>query len=340
VVFAKGSDGSVELEADTIRVAIDHGPFIRGVCEFYVSDVLEVKWKGVEEWPHGGYIEFLVPVDKIRGRYPLHSKDRVCVGFKRGQDVEAFRRIRDVVAGPLERAQALGVNLEYAVETGISVPPTTPETVGVVMLEDLQLGEVQRHFDSQTASQIAGVIQHELGIHGGVVGLGGFSIGRLGLSGASSVDLQTQATSRDDLLNDAFVAVFDRPLASGMVDTIRVVAPSDNATREILATHIRAMYEGMGSQKSVEAHKLQRMIQATTSMVNTDVGYVSDQLNGVLRRKPEPAPLFKVVGLPLGRHAILGGAIQFPGTEEWHQLFPVGLMRLIQGEGAQELLPG
>ena len=72
-----------------------------------------------------------------------------------------------------------------------------------------------------------------------------------GISRESTVDLQTQATTRDDLLNDAFVAVFDRLLSSGMADTVRVVAPSEAATREILAEHLKAMYAGTGSRKSV-----------------------------------------------------------------------------------------
>ena len=74
------------------------------------------------------------------------------------------------------------------------------------------------------------------------------------------------------------------------------------------------------------------------SMVSTDVGYVSDQLSAVLRRKPDPAPLFKVVGLPLGQRAILGGSIQFPGASEWHQLFPVELMHLLRGQATERLL--
>lgn len=338
-VFAKGQDGTVELDSDTIRVTIDRGLGIKGVCEFSASDVTEVAWKDGGGFG-GGYISFHVPVERIRGHYPLKPKDQICVGFKKKHDLEAFRRIRDIVASPLERARELGGTLDIALKDGLSVPPTTPATAGVVVLENVQLGEFQRHFDSQTAGQISGVLQHELGIHGGIVGIGRFSVGRLGVSGTSSVDLQIQATTRDDLLNDAFVAVFDRPLPSGMVETLRVVAPSENATREILAEHLRAMYEGMGSRKSIDPLQLERMIQTTMSMVSTEVGYVSDQLSAVLRRKPEPAPLFEVVGLPLGPHALLGGAIRFPGDDEWHQLFPVELMRVLRGQANEKLLPG
>ncbi len=302
-------------------------------------DVLEVAYEDGGGFVPG-HIRFNVPLERIRGHYPFKTSKQVVgvsIWFRKNHD--AFRQIRDIVAGPLERARALGHNLDIAMEAGISVPPTTSATVGVVVFEDLQVGEVQRHFDSQTAGQISGVLQHELGIHGGMIGLGGFSVGRLGISGASAVDLQTQATTRDDLLNDAFVAVFDRLLPSGMVDTVRVVAPSEAATREILTEHLRAMYEAMGSQKSVGTQQFERMIQTTMSMVSTDVGYVSDQLSAVVRRKPDPAPLFKVVGLPLGQHALLGGSIQFPGSSEWHQLFPVELMRLLRGQATEGLLP-
>jgi hypothetical protein len=339
MIVAKGIDETLELDSNTIRITVHVALFFDGVFEFDVSDVLNVRWKEPGA-SNSGYINFHLPVEKIKSRGRLWKpKDSVGVGFKKSHDVEAFRQIRDIVAEPLEQARALGKNLDIAMETGLSVPPTTAATAGVVALEDLQVGEVQRHFDSQTVGQISGVLQHELGIHGGMIGLGGFFIGRLGISGASGVDLQTQAATRDDLLNDAFVAVFDRPLPSGMVETVRVVAPSEAATREILAEHLRAMYEEMGSQKSVGTQRFERMIQTTMSMVSTDVGYVSDQLSAVLRRKPDPAPLFKVVGLPLGQHALLGGSIQFPGDNQWHQLFPVEFIRLLRGQATEGLLP-
>jgi hypothetical protein len=337
-IVAKGREGTIELDSNTIRVTIRQLGF-SGVFEFSVSDVLEVAYEDGGGLL-AGHIRLNVPQAKIRGHYPFKTNKEVVgvnIWFRKNHD--AFRQIRDIVAGPLERARALGHSLDIAIESGISVPPTTPATAGVVVFEDVQVGEVQRHFDSQTAALISGVLQHELGIHGGVIGLGGFSVGRLGISGASTVDLQTQATTRDDLLNDAFVAVFDRLLPSGMVDTVRVVAPSEAATREILAGHLRAMYEGMGSRKSVGTQQFERIVQTTMSMVSTDVGYVSDQLSAVLRRKPDPAPVFTVVGLPLGQHALLGGSIQFPGADEWHQLFPVELMRLLRGQATQGLLP-
>ena len=89
----------------------------------------------------------------------------------------------------------------------------------------------------------------------------------------------------------------------------------------------------MGTQQ------FERIFQTSISMVSTDVGYVDDQLNAVLRRKPDPAPVFKVAGLPLGQHALLDGSIQFPGTSDWHQLFPVELMRLLRGQVTEQLTP-
>jgi hypothetical protein len=121
-------------------------------------DVLEVAYEDGGGFVPG-HIRFNVPLERIRGHYPFKTSKQVVgvsIWFRKNHD--AFRQIRDIVAGPLERARALGHNLDIAMEAGISVPPTTSATVGVVVFEDLQVGEVQRHFDSQTAGQISGVL--------------------------------------------------------------------------------------------------------------------------------------------------------------------------------------
>ena len=230
--------------------------------------------------------------------------------------------------------------LERVVAPGFRVPPTTPATYGVITRAGLQIGEVSRHFDSGTAGQITGSIAHEFGFHGGAVGITvrgvGLGVGSLGLSGQSSANLQTESTTRPDLLNDGFLAVFDEPSPLGIPDTLRVVVPSEAACREMLQELMAAA--GAAVVGGLTALQLSHLTAVATS-VSTEIGYVADRLSAVIRVSPSPSPVFSVVGLEVGSHTLLGGAIQMPGEERWMQLFPFGLLRAITPGGDLPQLP-
>jgi hypothetical protein len=230
--------------------------------------------------------------------------------------------------------------IERVVEPGFQVPQTTPATSGVLTKVGLQIGEVTRHFDSRTAGQIAGSVLHEFGFHGGAFGMtmGGVGIGAgsLGLAGRSSVNLQIESSTRSDLVNDGFVAVFDEPSPLGITDTVRVVVPSDAACREML--HEVMVAAGAAVIGSLTAGQLSRLA-ALASSVQSETSYVADRLGAVLRASPNQRPVFSVVGLEVESHTMLGGAIQLPGEDKWTQLFPFGLLRAITPGGGPTQLP-
>src|SRR5690242_20035035 len=68
---------------------------------------------------------------------------------------------------------------------------------------DLRLGEVSRHFDTNTSAQISGYMSHDLGFHGWGAGIriGGIGLGtgQLGLSGQSQVAMSSNGVNRQDL---------------------------------------------------------------------------------------------------------------------------------------------
>ena len=106
MIVAKGIEGTLELEANTIRVTI-HQLGFSGVFEFSVSDVVDVACKDGGGLL-AGHIRLNVPQAKITGHYPFKSnKEVVGVNIRFRKNHDAFREIYAVVAGPLERARAL-----------------------------------------------------------------------------------------------------------------------------------------------------------------------------------------------------------------------------------------
>lgn len=197
--------------------------------------------------------------------------------------------------------------------------------------QGLRLGEVTRHFDANTNAAVTGWLNHDLGFHGWGVGLSvnnvGLGLGSLGLRGTSRVDLKLSGTTRDDLMGDGFVAVFEKDTPAG-IDTLRVVVPSENETREFL----EATFEQLASRLTqtptwTRSHSILRDRLHELLAYVDETSYVSDRLQAILRMMPESRPLVTVFGEPLSRHAVLGAAVQIAGDDALHPLFPVALVR-------------
>jgi hypothetical protein len=113
-----------------------------------------------------------------------------------------------------------------------------------------------------------------------------------------------------------------------MIDTIRIIAPSEPACREYIAHLPPAMGTTFGAGSHVDA-AFRRYAPQLSASFPCDVPHVSDQLRAVLRQPPERRPTVAVVGEDLGGWAILGGAIRFGAAGPWQQLFPLSLNRAI-----------
>lgn len=196
-------------------------------------------------------------------------------------------------------------------------------------VQQLRLGEIARHFDSQTTASIEGWLDHNLGVQGyGValqVGRVGIGLGRIGVSGQSDVHLSFSGTTRDNLLGDGFIAVFEQDLSGGGIDTLRVIVPSDPASRDMVTQFATALGRGFGEGSHTEGILAGNAALLAKSF-HTNVSYISDRLNAVLRMPAEQRPMISVVGAPITEHALLGGALQFAGDNTWYQLFPVVLI--------------
>lgn len=192
----------------------------------------------------------------------------------------------------------------------------------------LRLGEVSRHFDASTNATITGWLTHDLGFHGwgigGSVGALGLGVGKLGLSGTSEVNLTFQGTTRDDMMGDGFIAVFEQDTQAG-VDTLRVVVPSEQATRELAAAILEELLNRTIAWPQSHATLRGRIPELLA--YRNEASYVSDRLHAVLRMPPESRPLIQVYGEPVSGHAVLGGVIQVVGDDTIFPLFPLSLFR-------------
>jgi hypothetical protein len=337
MLVANGKRWRIELEGETIRfVPTTWGPGKGDLHEIKVSCVVDVRWQ--DPGLFHGIIRFVVPGGKLSESF---------VGFGRNSRDE-FRAFYDAVVGSIHDARRLGAHLSAVFKPGFTIPLTTPETPAVVVRRNLRLGEIRREFDSQTAGVIQGTMRHELGLHGSFTGvrLGQIGIGRgqLGLSGMTSVDLQTNSTTRSDFQNDGFVAIFDEPSQTAIPETLRVIVPSEEACREVIVDYLSSVCTQMGLDR-FDPGLGQRITPVAARSIATDISYVSDKLGAVLRMNAEKAPVFNVVGVMSGPHMMLGGAIQMPGDDRWLQLFPVHLLRILSmppGDGGrpeQPMLP-
>jgi hypothetical protein len=242
-----------------------------------------------------------------------------------------------------EEDARIAASLSDGVRTFLSQRAATmvPSWEEVRGYEELRLGEVSRHFDTNTTATINGWLTHELGFHGWAVGAArgglGLGVGSLGLSGASSANLTFSGTTRDDLMGDGFIAVFERDVPGG-VDTVRVVVPSEQATQEwvgALLEETLAKFTTVNSdgQRNVRFNQsyatLKRFIPDLLRFEN-EASYVSDRLHSVLRiLPPESRPPINVYGYPLSEHAVVGAGIQFGHDDRIHPLFPGALVKAL-----------
>ena len=227
-------------------------------------------------------------------------------------------------------ARAAGVFEEGLNKFYSEAPADIATSTYVRAYEGFRLGEVTRHFDTNTSAAIQGWMTHDRGIRGGGVGVGlgrlGLGVGRIGLSGTSEVSLRSSGTNRDDLMGDGFVAVLEKSNGRS-VDTLRVVVQSENETREWIAEWLKQVmppYQVYRQFYSSFERRLSKLLD-----FKDEASYVSDRLHSILRMAPESRPLISVYGSPLSEHAIVGAAIRFGDEERIIPLFPIALVKSI-----------
>lgn len=324
VIVAEGSRGMrVEFDGETIRHVGSTLLGSKRIDErFSVSDV-------------EGASVHVYPLHLATNNFQFVVSGKVKVVTIDKQNREPFDEIVRQISARWRAFEAIAANLPRKLDAITVAPETAPSTPGVVTRTGLRLGEISRNFDSKTLGTISGFMHHSLGFEGWSIGLSagrfGLGIGSLGLSGTSTVQLTASEVTRTDMLNDGFVAVFESE-ADGDVDTLRLVAPSDEASRAVLDEAIQTINVGMKPGKRFSPAALERLISKCQSLISTEVSYASDRLNSVLRADNARSRRFAVVGVELSPHSLLGGAIQFPGDSAWHQLFPIALMRMLGGE--------
>lgn len=321
LLVAQGSRARVEFDGQIIRIVGRLGPstFSKPVDEvFPVSDIQSATVQ----------VPFALLMSNfqfaVNGAYKI-------VEIKKDQR-EAFDEIVRRLSARWAACESIAAALPTKLESLVAAPSTTPSTVGIVTYEDLRLGEVSRHFDTRTLGSITGFMNHSLGFEGWGVGVStrrlSVDVSSLGLSGTSTVQLSESSVARSDLLNDGFVAVFE----TADLDTLRVVAPSDEAARSVLEEAIHSVYAGMKPDRRPSPASMSRLISKCHALISGEVSYVSDRLNAVLRSDDPRARRFDVLGVELAPHTLLGGAIRFGGDSTWHQLFPIALLRTIGSE--------
>jgi hypothetical protein len=219
---------------------------------------------------------------------------------------------------------------------GVSISPESkPARTG------LRIGEVSRHFDSNTSATITGWLTHNLGFHGwglGVeIGALGLGLGMLGLAGTSQVNLTSSGTTRDNLMSDGFVAVLEQDTPTGP-DTVRLVVPSEQAARELVSALLDEVAEDFtktdgNGETSVEYppaySALERLGQRLLAFPD-EASYVSDRLHSVMRMPEGSRPSIAIWGSSLSQHAILGSAIRIGDDGPIQPLFPLDLITAIR----------
>lgn len=210
------------------------------------------------------------------------------------------------------------------------------EVAGTVTIEGMRLGEITRHFDSSTNAVIEGWLDHTLGVFGhglGVqIGRFGVGIGSIGIAGRSDVHLTSRGITRDSLMGDGFIAVLEEHRGSGVVETLRVVVPSEDSCRDYIRSLLESLSIGEDSHTGV---LLDRYLSRILSVIRTDISYVSDQLMANARRPLEDRPPIAVAGTPLTDHAMVGGAVKIGTNQRWLQLFPLSIVQQIVGPTAE-----
>lgn len=327
VIVAQGAHGlRLELDGQTIRMVyggrVKHPDESWAVTEVEEARVFQAIWQTNFRLRASGNSRLL--------QVPKENR-------------AAFDEIERQIAARWQTSEAIAAAMPGKLAAIRVAPETNPSTPGVVTRAGLRLGELSRHFDSKTLGTITGFMNHSLGFEGWGVGVsvGRFTLGtgRLGLSGASTVELSASSIARTDMLNDGFIAVFEAEVGND-IDTLRLVVPSEAACRSAMADAIQILDAGIKPGRRWSPTSLQRLVAQSQALVSTETSYVSDRLNAALRADDAKSRRFAVVGVELAPHELLGGAIQFPGDSVWHQLFPVALMRMLGSEELAGLGPG
>ena len=240
---------------------------------------------------------------------------------------------KDKNAALLERNEVdyqIACALEVELPRLICHPPVADGTAsGVRVYKDTCLGEVSRHFDSQTVASITGYLYHELGVSATGVGIRigsvGAAVGSVGISGRSNVSLTMSGVTRDDLSNEAFLAVLELKTDSG-TDTMRVIAPSQPDIREYVQAFLPAVGARVGSGTHCDEVIKTRAVD-WSQQLHTDTAYVSDRLNAILRMPSNSRPLITIIGVELAPHSLLGTEIILGNDPTTYRLFPLGLLQ-------------
>lgn len=230
-----------------------------------------------------------------------------------------------------------------------TAPLVTDESVdGVTVYKELNVGEVERHFDQVTSASIQGQMQHAFRISGWGSSINDLpfrallgdtqSFYSLNGSGISDVQLGLFGSSRDDLTSDAFVAVFEQQLPDGTIDTIRAIVPSAGQARFYVGQLLNAWRTQLGLNTDSE-QMLRKYAGTIYEGVASDSSYVGDRLTAVLRMPPQAQPTVMVIGEAIGPHAVLAGAIRFGPSGPLYQLFPVALIHALTALIAGKPLP-
>jgi hypothetical protein len=221
---------------------------------------------------------------------------------------------------------ALEAELPALLTRDIKTDETTP---GLVRLSDLHVGEVSRHFETWTSGEIRGWMRHNLGISGLAYSMplgNGDQLTSFGgsIRGTSQVQLNLEARSGTDLLSDACLAVFDRPLSGGDLDTIRVVIPSENGCRSGVAGAMEDLGAAIGPE-SWRDLALRGLEPVMTSRLQSSGSYVADRLSAYARTAGVERPPMTVLAAQLKLNVYQGAAIRF-GDGAWLELFPAALI--------------
>jgi hypothetical protein len=316
--------GTIEFDGDVVRLT----GFGRSRV-LPLSAILDIEFVESRGLWGNGQLRFHTPNPASkRAKFP----DGDLVIFGRDESF-AFGEVAQAIRQALDARTAARVRVVRILSAGQTIP-TSSETPGTLVYPKLVAAEASGHFDSQLTGSIAGLLEHDLALTGGALGmrLGKIAVAvtRFGLTGTSALNAEMNATTRSDLFNEGFVAVFDGVLADGR-ETLRVVAPSDAGCRGFVAATVTEVFDRAGD----DAERA-RCLSAADSLITTDISHALDELRAGLRMRGRR---FDVVGVPIGSGVLLGGALRVTGEEDWLQLFPIGFIHALAGPESAAALP-
>ena len=212
-------------------------------------------------------------------------------------------------------------DIEGEIRTIAATP--IPDSRSTSQLDPLVIGEINRHFDTETVSSIEGWMRHQFhldsawgaGIKFGGIGIG---VGNVAFGGTSTVSLSGEAVTRTDLMGDGFMAVLERR-DGDTLDVVRVVCPSEPTCQALARQVLRELGEpfGKGSHTQIYTERAAGLLE-----VSTDVSYVADRLHAIVRLSEDDRPRLIVSGAPLTAHALLGATAMAQDVVDVPPTFP------------------